>query len=254
MPAGYSTGRKEQVCRLMPKAIIVGASSGIGLELAKVLANNGYVLGLAARRLPLLLDLQKELGSRAIIKQLDISDPVRAIANFSALIEDLGGVDLVVMSAGTGHLNPDLAWEKERETVDVNICGFTAITTAAMQYFMQKDSGHLVNLSSIAALRGGRQAPAYNASKAYGSNYMEGLRQKVSHAHLPVTLTDIQLGYVNTRMAQGEGLFWVASPEKAATQIYKAIKAKKKRAYVTKRWRLVAWLLKCMPDTFYARF
>ena len=68
-----------------------------------------------------------------------------------------------------------------------------------------------------------------------------------------MTLTDIQLGYVDTPMAQGEGLFWVASPEQAARQIYDAIKAKKKRAYVTKRWRLAAWLLKCMPDHLYDR-
>jgi short-subunit dehydrogenase len=184
---------------------------------------------------------------------MDVADPDKAVSSFNGLIEDMGRVDLVVISAGTGHLNHDLAWDLERETIDVNVSGFTAITTAAMQYFVQSGSGHLVNLSSLAALRGSREAPAYSASKAYGSNYMEGLRQKAKHMHLPVTLTDIQLGYVNTRMAQGEGLFWVASPERAARQIYEAIKARKKRAYVTKRWCLVAWLLKCMPDILYDR-
>jgi short-subunit dehydrogenase len=237
----------------MPGAIIVGASSGIGRELAKVLADNGYSLGLAARRLTLLCELQKELGNGALVRQMDVADPDKAVSSFNGLIEDMGRVDLVVISAGTGHLNHDLAWDLERETIDVNVSGFTAITTAAMQYFVQSGSGHLVNLSSLAALRGSREAPAYSASKAYGSNYMEGLRQKAKHMHLPVTLTDIQLGYVNTRMAQGEGLFWVASPERAARQIYEAIRAKKKRVYVTKRWRLVAWLLKCMPDILYDR-
>lgn len=237
----------------MPTAIIIGASSGIGRALAKILSGNGYIVGLAARRLELLADQQKELGNGTLIRQADVSCPTEAMAAFSGLVEELGGVDLVVISAGTGHINPDLEWEQERETIEVNVTGFTVIASVAMRHFFQNGGGHLVNLSSLAALRGGRQAPAYNASKAYGSNYMEGLRQKVTRMHLPITVTDIQLGFVDTAMAKGEGIFWASSPEKAAVQIYDAIIAKKTHAYVTKRWRLVAWLLKLMPDILYKR-
>ena len=77
--------------------------------------------------------------------------------------------------------------------------------------------------------RGGA-APAYNASKAFVSNYMEGLRQKVRKPNLPITVTDIQPGLVDTAMAQGEGLFRVAPPEKAARQIHEVIKRRRKHA------------------------
>jgi len=237
----------------MKRALIIGASSGIGAELARILAREGYSVGLAARRLPLLEELQQEIGQRVSTKQIDVSDASNAAVLFSSLVREMGGVDLVVISAGTGHLNPDLEWEKEAETIAVNVTGFVAIAQAAMQQFLQQGSGHLVNISSIAALRGNSVAPAYNASKAFESNYMDGLRQKVGKLRVPITITDIQPGFVDTAMAQGEGLFWIATPEKAAEQIYQAIVRKKKHAYVTKRWRLIAWFIKLAPDWLYSR-
>ncbi len=131
--------------------------------------------------------------------------------------------------------------------------GFAAIANAAIHHFLEKGSGHLVNISSIAALRGSGEASAYNASKAFESNYMDGLRNKIAKRRLPITITDIQAGFVDTAMAQGEGLFWVAAPEEAARQIYQAIKGKKKHAYITRRWVLLAWLFKVIPDWIYDR-
>jgi short-subunit dehydrogenase len=238
---------------LMQKAIIVGASSGIGKSLAKTLARDGYQLGLAARRLPLLLDLQQEIGSQARIKQIDVTDTQDAISRLSELVQEMDGVNLIVICAGTGFENPELDWDKENKTIAVNVAGFTAIANAAIHFFLKNGSGHLVNISSIAALRGSGSAPAYNASKAFESIYLDGLRHKIARLGLPITITDIQPGFVDTAMAQGEGLFWVASPEKAASQIYQAIQAKKKHAYITKRWRLIAWLLKFAPDSVYYR-
>ncbi len=237
----------------MQKAIIVGASSGIGKSLAKTLARDGYQLGLAARRLPLLLDLQQEIGSQARIKQIDVTDTQDAISRLSELVQEMDGVNLIVICAGTGFENPELDWDKENKTIAVNVAGFTAIANAAIHFFLKNGSGHLVNISSIAALRGSGSAPAYNASKAFESIYLDGLRHKIARLGLPITITDIQPGFVDTAMAQGEGLFWVASPEKAASQIYQAIQAKKKHAYITKRWRLIAWLLKFAPDSVYYR-
>lgn len=114
-------------------------------------------------------------------------------------------------------------------------------------------SGQLVGISSIAAIRGDGDAPAYSASKAFVSNYMEGLRKKVTKLGLIITVTDIQAGFVDTAMAKGDGLFWVASPQKAAQQIYNAIERKRKHVYITKRWRLVGWLMKAMPAFIYDR-
>ena len=123
-----------------------------------------------------------------------------------------------------------------------------------MRYFLCRGAGHLVGISSIAALRGSREAPAYNASKAFASNYLEGLRCLAARSGLPIFVTDIIPGFVDTRMAQGEGLFWISSPQKAAEQIFSAIKARRRRAHITRRWRLIAFLLRFMPDFIYEKF
>ena len=239
---------------MVKKAIIVGASSGIGKSLAQILAQNGYRVGLAARRLSLLFDLQKEIGNQTLVKQIDVSNTADATLRFSEFIQEMDGVDLIIISAGTGFMNPELDWDKENETIAVNVTGFAAIANVAIHYFSKNGAGHLVNISSIAAIRGSGIAPAYNASKAFEAIYMDGLRYKISKSGLPITITDIQPGFVDTAMAQGEGLFWVASPEQAAQQIYQTIRGKKKHAYITKRWRLIAWLLKFIPDCIYRRF
>jgi short-subunit dehydrogenase len=98
-------------------------------------------------------------------------------------------------------------------------------------------------ISSIAGLRGNKDAPAYNATKAYQINYTEAMRQKVHSLKLPITITDIRPGFVDTDMAKGDGKFWVSTVGKAGEQIIKAINAKRKVVYVTKRWRLIAIIL-----------
>jgi short-subunit dehydrogenase len=237
----------------MKTAILAGASSGIGRALAKNLAADGYAVGLVARRENLLLDLQREIGDHCVVQPFDISDTDRTTPVFDELVRQLGGVDLVINSAGVGFLNSELDWNKEKQTIAVNVTGFTAFVDAAMRYFLARGSGHLVNISSIGALRGSGIGPAYNASKAFESLYLDGLRHRVTKLRLPITVTDIQPGFVDTAMAQGGKLFWVASPEKAAEQICQAIKKKRKHAYVTRRWRLFAWLLRLAPDWIYYR-
>ena len=235
----------------MKKAIIIGASSGMGRELAKVLVRHDYIVGVTGRRTELLQELQAELADKCHMRTMDIADTMKAITTFNDLVAEMGSVDLVVISAGTGHGTPDLRWPNEKDTIDTNVLGFTAIADTAFNYFVKQEHGHLAGISSIAAIRGGRYAPAYNASKAYICNYLEGLRHIAIKAKLPITVTDIQPGYVNTRMAQGDRIFWRASTEKAAKQIYRAIERKKPHAYVTRRWRLIAWMIKVMPNWCY---
>ena len=234
----------------MKKAIIIGATSGIGRELAKILSLNNYVVGMAGRRTELLSNLQKEIPG-SYIKRIDVAESEEAITLLKELIQEMGGMDLIVISSGVGFINPELDWKQEKETIDVNISGFATIANAAFKYFSNQGLGHIVGISSIAAIRGSGEAPAYNASKAFVSNYLEGLRQKASKSGIAIIVTEIQPGFVNTAMAKGEGLFWVSPPEKAARQIFKAINNKKKHAYITKRWRIIAWLLKVIPDWIY---
>jgi short-subunit dehydrogenase len=134
------------------KAIIMGASSGMGKELAKILSGNDYIVGLAARRIDLLDELQKGLPNKSFIQQIDISNPEDAEIKFKEMNNAMGGVDLVVISSGYGDLNSKLKWPIEQETIDVNVTGFALIAGIALQHFLERGFGHLVGISSIAAL------------------------------------------------------------------------------------------------------
>lgn len=233
----------------MKKAIVIGASSGIGRSLSKELSSEGYVVGITGRRLTLLEELKSELPNDIFLQSLDVTNE-SAGDNLQDLIDEMGSVDLIVICAGTGSTDPELPWDKEKETIDTNVTGFTAMANTAYHYFTKRKRGHIVGISSIAAIRGG-DAPAYNASKAYVSNYLEGLRYKFAKSDLNIAVTDVKPGFVNTAMAKGDKLFWVASPEKAAAQICEGIQKKKKHLYVTKRWAFVGWLLKHLPEFLY---
>jgi len=235
------------------KAIIIGASSGIGRELARILVKNDYMVGITGRRENLLSELQKENPEQYIYRAFDIRDLSKTAKNLRELVRELKGPDLFVISSGVGYINPELDAEPEFQTIDTNITAFTDLITYAFRYFRDHKGGHIVGITSIGALRGNKSAPAYNASKAYQSNYLEGLRQKAKSLNVPIYITDIRPGYVATDMAKGDRLFWVATPEKAANQIYRAIHLKKRKAYVTKRWRLFAIMLKFFPGVLYEK-
>jgi len=128
----------------MKKAIVIGASSGIGRELSKILSGNQYTVGVMARRIHLLDELRNEIGNDVLVERIDISDPNSATEALTKLIEKMGGVDLVVISAGTGYLNPELDWALENETIQTNVTGFAAMANVAVKHFIEKGSGHLV--------------------------------------------------------------------------------------------------------------
>lgn len=234
-----------------PSVIIIGATSGIGEALTKRYLKAGYQVGITGRRLSRLKSIQKQNLGQVYIKQMDVTLPGQSIIQLNHLISQMGNVDIVIISAGVGFINPDLNPTKEQQTIDTNISGFTALASSAMKYFIQQGQGHLVSISSINALRGSDMAPAYAASKAYISNYMQGLNKKVSRLKLNISLTDVQPGFVATDMAKGDNLFWVCPVDKAAKQIQRAIKNKRRQVYVSQRWRLIAWLMKITPAWLY---
>jgi len=235
----------------MKKAIVIGASSGIGRELALSLGRNGYAVGLVARRADMLSELKEEIGVAAVVRVVDVRQADDNLGLIDDLAKELGGLDLVILNAGVGHINNDLEWEKEKDVIDVNVTGFTALAGAAYKYFETQSHGHIVAISSVVALRGIGVCPAYSASKAFISNYLQGLRQKAVKAKLDLIITDIKPGFVDTEMAKGATTFWMASPELAASQIMQAIARKKTHVYVMKRWRLIGWLFKILPDCIY---
>lgn len=237
----------------MKKVIIIGASSGIGEALCRVFSEKKYEVGMAARRIELLQNIKNKLPGKAIIKQIDVTRPDEAMVRFKELLEEMGDVDIIILNAGAGHQNQDLSWPIEKLSIDVNITGFTAMINVAFHYFWKKGKGHLVGMSSIAGLRANRFAPAYGSSKSYMSQYLKGLRHKVIKEKINISITDIRPGFVDTAMAQGDKVFWSAPPLKAAQQMFKAIIKKKKTVYITKRWNLIAWLMKILPDFIYNR-
>jgi short-subunit dehydrogenase len=236
----------------MKTAIIIGASSGIGRALAVALSRDGYRVGLVARRTELLAQLQAELTGPCAIKTIDVSQPESAMPLLQELIDELHHVELFIASAGTGFENTALAWAPERDTIAVNVLGFAGMVNVAVAHFEARGSGHLVGISSVAALKGNRVAPAYAASKAFVSNYLQSIRCRVRKVKLPIVVTDVQPGFVDTHMAAGNR-FWMASTETTARQIISAIRRRKQHVYVTRRWRLVAWLLRVVPDGVYSR-
>ena len=232
------------------KAIIIGASSGIGRALAKKLSAEGYKVALTGRSLEKLQELQKELSGESLVCQIDVRDTREAIHALGNLIMIMHGMDLLIVNAGISHLNPGLAWELEEETIKVNALGFVAMADAAVNYFIKQNSGCLVGISSVAGHRGSGRSPSYNASKAFMSNYMEGLRQKLSTT--PIKVVDIRPGFVDTDMVRGrKGLFGIVSPEKAADDIFKAIQKGKRIAYVPFWWGIVMWFFKRLPEPLY---
>ena len=235
----------------MRKVIVIGATSGIGKELAKLFVEKGYTVGITGRRRELLEDLKKENPGSFITSTFDITDTHTTIEKLADLTSELGGLDLLIVCSGTGDINTELDFEIERKTIETNVIGFTNIVDWGFKYFDKQKLGHLVAISSIGGLRGSRHAPSYNASKSYQMNYLEGLRQKSKHTKSKIYITDIRPGLVDTDMAKGDGLFWVEPVKKVSNQIIKAIEKRKDIAYVTSRWGIIARILKLLPRSLY---
>ena len=237
----------------MKRAIIIGATSGIGKALAEILLREDYVVGLTGRREELLQSIRDGNQERVFVKQMDVQDLSNIESGCNELVNQIGGLDLLIISAGIGEKNEGLDFEVENTVIKTNIQGFTCVADWGMNYFKKQGYGHLVNISSVAGIRGNGIAPSYNATKAYQINYLEGLRLNVKSIGSQISVTDVRPGFVDTAMAKGEGLFWVSPVKKAAEQIFKAIKKKKKVVYVTKRWRLIGYLLKAIPFSILKR-
>lgn len=232
----------------MKKAIVFGATSGLGWSLTELLIKNNYKVAITGRRKNKLEELQSKYSKNIIIKQNDIQEVDEVEEILHEIVNEFGEIDLIIQSSGVGYVNPKLEWSKENETMLTNVIGVTKLYDLAYNLFKKQGFGHLVGISSIASIRGNRAAPAYFASKAYQKAYLESLHLKTKTiSSKKVFITDVRPGFVDTAMALGEGVFWMVPLEKAAQQIFTAIKRKRRVAYISKRWRLIAWVLKLVP-------
>lgn len=235
----------------MKNAIVFGATSGIGKSLTEILVKQGYHVAITGRRLEKLEALKKEYPNQILVKQNDIQEVDDVEKVFNEIVNEFKEIDLVIQSSGVGFVNPKLEWDKQQQTVLTNVLGVTRLYILAYKLFKEQQFGHLVGISSIASIRGSRAAPDYFASKAYQKSYLEGLYIKTkSIKSKKVFITDIRPGFVDTPMALGDQLFWMVPLDKATKQIYNAIQKKKRVAYISKRWQLIAWVLKLAPAWF----
>jgi short-subunit dehydrogenase len=235
------------------KAIIIGASSGIGEAIAMTLIRDGYKVGITGRRLEKLQSIRERDPENILICSFDITDTEGSVKCIDMLLKDLGGIDLFIYCSGRGATNEDLCFLIDYKVINVNIIGFTNAVTHVFKYMQKQRHGHIVNISSVAGLRGNHCHAAYHASKSYQCIYMEGLRKKSFKRKLNIDVTDIRPGFVQTDFISKRPPILVCPLEKAVRQMYRAIKNKRKVVYVSKRYMILAFLMKVFPCCWYDR-
>ena len=237
----------------MKRAIIIGASSGIGAEMAKQLSSKGYQLGLMARRENLLEDLVSKLEGQHQVMPIDLKNFEEAEQQMNQMIALLDDVDLIVLNSGVGAQEYQLDWTYQKQVIDVNVSGLVLMSTISMDYFIKRGRGHIVGVSSIAAHVSSGLALTYCASKAFVSSYLNGLRSRVRNSKLPIIITTIEPGYVDTPMVKGSPP-WTAPVDKAVRQMIAGIENKRQHIFITRRYRLVVWMLKLIPNWIIRRY
>ncbi len=160
----------------MKRAIIIGATSGIGQEVAKCLLLEGWQIGIAGRRQSALETLQQVAPEQIEIQALDVTRE-DAAEKLNMLIDKVGGMDLFLLSSGIGFQNMKLDMEVELNTARTNVEGFTRMVDTAFAYFRKNGGGHLAVISSIAGTKGLGVAPAYSATKRFQNTYIDALEQ-----------------------------------------------------------------------------
>lgn len=233
--------------------VIIGATSGVGKTLFEKYANENNRIGIIGRRAHLLDELYQKYPSKTIPTKADITNLEEIEQAINALHKEMEYIDLAIVCSGTGDINATLDYSIERPAIDTNIVGWTFVIDMLYHILEQQGHGHLVAITSAGGLRGEAMAPAYSATKAYQINYVEALRKKAFKNGEHIIVTDIRPGLVDTAMAKGEGLFWVMPVEKVARQIISAIRKKKSKAYVTRRWHILAIINKNLPFFLYKR-
>ncbi|MDR3250497.1 MAG: SDR family NAD(P)-dependent oxidoreductase [Tannerella sp.] len=236
------------------KAVVVGATSGIGREVALCLLRDGWFVGIAGRRIELLEELKAQFPDSAVTHPVDVmSDD--AADGLMSLTEKLGGMDLFFLASGTGRQNPGLNEEIEISTAETNVTGFIRMVTAAFRYFEGEGGGHIAVISSIAGTKGLGPAPAYSATKRFQNTYIEALAQLSFKKKSGIAFTDIRPGFVDTAILNTEAHAYpmLMRPEKVAKAIVKALYGKKRIKIIDGRYRILVFLWRLIPRYLWER-
>lgn len=236
------------------RAIVVGASSGIGEALARELAAAGGRVALVARRkseLDRIARAIRESGKgEAYAHPHDVANFSEVPELFDKIVEELGGLDIIIYAAGVMPevVEGEYNFAKDRQMVDVNLLGAMAWFNPSAAFFEAQRHGTIAGISSIAGERGRRGNPAYCTTKAALSTYLESLRNRL--ARYGVNVVTVKPGFVDTVMTKGKkGLFWLISPEQAATYTLDLVRqGSGADGFIPARWGLVAWVVRNIPS------
>lgn len=235
------------------RAVIMGATSGIGYEVARFLLSEGWKLGLAGRREENLRKLQSEFPGQVCIKAIDVKDEDAGNALFS-LIDELGGMDMYFHSSGIGYQNANLDADIELNTLETNGTGFTRMVGAAFRYFRDKGKGHIAVISSIAGTKGLGIAAAYSATKRFQNTYIDALEQLASMKKLDIRFTDIRPGFVATNLLNdGKKYPMLMKTDYTARLIVKALNRKKRIAVIDWKYRILVFFWRLIPRCVWKR-
>ncbi len=235
------------------RAVIMGATSGLGYEVALLLLSDGWKLGLAGRREENLRKLQSEFPEQVCIKAIDVKDSNSDKA-LLALIDELGGMDMYFHSSGIGYQNAKLDADIELNTLETNGTGFTRLVGTAFRYFKEKGKGHIAVISSIAGTKGLGVAPAYSATKRFQNTYIDALEQLAGMQKLNIRFTDIRPGFVATSLLNdGKNYPMLMKTPYAAELIVKALRRNKRVAVIDWKYSILVFFWKLIPRCIWKR-
>lgn len=231
----------------MKRVVIIGASSGMGQEVAKLLLAEGCHLGIAARREDRLLELKQLAPDRVEVQAIDVTAE-DAEMRLRELINRLGGMNLFFYASGIGKQNRTLTPDIELNTVNTNGMGFTRMIGEAYRYFAEQGKGHIAAITSIAGTKGLGPAPSYSATKAMQNVYLQALEQQANARNLKIRFTDIRPGFVDTDLLKGDFHYpMMLKPENVARQIVRAINNKRHIKVIDWRYALMTALWRRIP-------
>jgi short-subunit dehydrogenase len=238
----------------MKKIIIVGASSGIGKQVALNFIADGWKVGVAARREEALKELKLQIPAQVEYEVIDITS-ADATSRLNALIDKLGGMDIYFHCSGVGHQNTKIDIKVEVDTVRTNALGFTQMSVAAYNYFKDnKKQGQIAVVSSIAGTKGLGVSPSYSATKRYNYIYLDCLEQLSRMQNVNITFTDIRPGFVTTALLDdGQKYPMQMSVEYAAKKIFKAVKRRKRVAVIDWKYSILVSFWKLIPRWLWVR-
>lgn len=234
------------------RVIIVGATSGIGYEVAKEYVRMGWQVGVSGRRQEVLEQFQATDPEQIKIQSLDVTRE-DAADKLLALIGQLGGMDLFLLSSGIGSQNPNLTPEVEINTARTNVEGFMRMVTTAFNYFKENGGGHLAVISSISGTKGLGSAPAYSATKRFQNTYIDALAQLSRMQQLHITFTDIRPGFVETPLLKDRNYPMLMQANCVAAHIISAIARKKRVIVIDWRYAILVFFWKLIPSCLWER-